>query len=271
MDIDTIRALWPKSTHNAKLGAEWWDGRAEKFSSMELPNAGSSLAMRIIEREKMAEKDCAALDVGCGGGRYAFVLEAMGANVTATDFSQEMIARARANALKRGSAVNFSVGDWHTLDLRECGWNKKFDLVLANMTPAVCSVDTFLKLSEASRGWVLMVKPTRQTNSVLDALNKLIGAEGNRKELDETLICAFSLAWLSGGCPRVEYDKETWENDIPLDTAVRDYSLRIASSNGLAGEEKCKIEEYLKKTAVDGIIHETVHTTLAALYWRVDA
>lgn len=268
MDIDTVRALWPQTAYDAKLGAEWWDGRAEKFSAMELPTAENSIAIRLIEREGMLKENCTALDVGCGGGRFAFVMEKAGARVTATDFSEGMISGAKANALRMNSSVHFSVEDWHTLDLQKKNWERKFDLVLANMTPAVCSADTFLKLSEASRGWVLMVKPVKQKNSVLDKLRNLVGIKGNEKKLSDTLIYSFSLAWLTGGRPCVEYDDETWDNDLPLDKAIREYTMRIASVCTLSNRDKSKIEEYLKSITANGMIHETVHTTVVALYWR---
>jgi malonyl-CoA O-methyltransferase len=55
------------------------------------------------------------LDVGCGTGRYALPLAARGAEVTAIDFSEGMLARARAKAAATPSAaVRFHVHDLNT-------------------------------------------------------------------------------------------------------------------------------------------------------------
>jgi len=270
MNIETIMALWKPRVNNQKAGVDWWNGSAEKFAARELPTTENSLAMRIIAREGMVKAGFSALDVGCGGGRFSFALEALGADMCATDFSPKMIEQAVKIKTERASDVRFSVDNWHTLTLAEKGWAKKFDLVLAHMTPAVVSAETFLKLSEASRNWVLMVKPSRRTNSVLDPLNKLVGAETDTAVLDEALAYAFDLAWLSGYCPRLEYENQIWENEAPLEKAIEDYTLRIASTQDLSDENKQAIRTYLESIAVNGSVHETTHTAIVAMYWQVN-
>lgn len=269
MDISTVKELWKPNLRNLKAGMEWWNSKAEKFAEKELPTAENSIAMRIIRQENMVGKGSRTLDVGCGGGRFSFVLEAMGAEATATDFSPEMIRKAMANGKDRRSKVRFSEDNWHTVNLREKNWEKQFDLVLANMTPAVVSADTFLKLSQGSRGWVLMVKPTRRTNWILDELNRRVKAEQDTKALDETIVYAFDLVWSSGGCPKLEYEEQIWQEDQPLEEAIKEYTLRISSTHELAEADKEKIREYLESIADDGIVHEVTNTTLAAMYWHV--
>lgn len=271
MNMETITELWKPRVNNHKAGVDWWNGSAEKFAAKELPSAESSIAMSIIEREGMIKEGCSALDVGCGGGRFSFALEALGADMTATDFSPKMIEQAEIKQAEISSKVNFSVDNWHTLSLKEKGWDKKFDLVLAHMTPAIVSAETFLKLSEASRNWVLMVKPTRRTNSVLDELNRLVDAEKDTKALDETMAYAFDLAWLNGYCPRLEYENQVWESDTPLEKAIEEYTLRISSMHDLTDENKEAIRTYLESIAVNGSIHETSHTVIVAMYWQVEA
>ena len=270
MNIETIMDLWKPNHSNPKAGVEWWNGSAEKFATKELPDAKSSMAMRIIEREGMIKEGFSALDVGCGGGRFSFALEALGADMTATDFSPKMIEQAEKKQTERGSKVHFSNDHWHTLSLKDKGWDKNFDLVLAHMTPAVVSAESFLKLSEASRNWVLMVKPTRRTNSVLDELNRLVGAEKDAKALDETMAYAFDLAWLNGYCPRLEYENQVWESDMPLEKAIEEYTLRISSMHELSEENISAIRTYLESIAVDGCVHETSHTSIVAMYWQVE-
>lgn len=271
MNIETIMDLWKPSRGNPKAGVEWWNGCAEKYASKGLPDTESSIAMRIIEREGMIKEGGSALDVGCGGGRFSFALEALGADMTATDFSPKMIEQAEKKQAEINSRVRFSNDNWHTLSLEEKEWNKKFDLVLAHMTPAVASAETFLKLSSASRKWVLTVKPTRRTNSVLDELNKLVGAERDTKALDESMAYAFDLTWLMGCCPRLEYENQVWESDMPLDKAIEEYTLRISSMHELSEENKEAIQTYLESIAVDGLVHETSHTLIVAMYWQVEA
>ncbi|AET68427.1 hypothetical protein Desor_2898 [Desulfosporosinus orientis DSM 765] len=86
MDIVNIKELWKPNLRNLKVGIKWWNSKAERFSEKELPTTENSIAMRIIQQENMVGKGSRTLDVGCGGGRFSFVLEAMGAEATATDF-----------------------------------------------------------------------------------------------------------------------------------------------------------------------------------------
>lgn len=270
MNMESIKSLWKPQAGSARAGVSWWDGKAEHFSKMELPTAESSISMRLIEQEGMAPRGCSVLDVGCGGGRFSFALEKQGAAVTATDFSANMIAKAKERAAQTGSRILFSCDDWRSLDPDNRGWRHKFDLVLANMTPAVCSAETFLKLSDVSSNWVLMVKPTRRDNSVLDALLKCVGAQPDTKALDETIIYAFALAWTAGYRPKLEYEEQVWENTQPLAEAIEEYTLRIASMNELTDDGRAKIKSCLEGIAeADGTIHETTHTTIAAMYWQV--
>ncbi|NCC67282.1 MAG: class I SAM-dependent methyltransferase [Clostridia bacterium] len=269
MDTLAIRELWKPDYHNPKASVDWWNSKAEQFSTRDIPTADTSLAMAIIQRENLVHSGDKTLDVGCGGGRFSFALEALGAEATATDFSPEMIKKASESGQSRNSKVQFAVADWHTADLREKGWEKAFDLVLANMTPAIVSADTFLKLIDASRGWVMMVKPTRRTNSVFDELNKLVNAEQESKALKETLTFAIELVLNMGGQPRLEYQQRNMEHSRPLEEAAVDYTKRIASSRELSDADEKKIKDYLESIAVDGMIHEKSESTIAAMYWKV--
>lgn len=270
MNIDTIMEQWKPRTNNAKAGVEWWNGSAERYVLKQLPTPETSIAMRVIERENMIKKGNSGLDVGCGGGRFSFALEALGADVTGTDFSPKMIEQCELMRKERNSNIVFSNDNWHTLDLKEKGWYKNFDFVMAHMTPAIVSAETFLKLSEASRNWVLMVKPTRRRNSVLDDLNSLVSADKDMKTLDETITYAFDLAWQKGYCPKFEYENQIWEQDLSLEEAIKEYTLRIASMHELSDMNKAEIKKYLEGIAVDGRVHETTHTLIAAMYWQVE-
>ncbi len=268
MNIEQIKQLWKPNYSNPKSAVEWWNGKAGSFVQRELPNAQTNLAIRIIERENMVTPGCTTLDVGCGAGRMSFALENMGAIASATDFSPEMIRAAIQVGKERNSDVKFSVDDWHIANLKDKGWEKAFDLVLAHMTPAIASADTFLKLMEASCGWVLMVKPTRRKNEIYDELNKIVGARIDAQVLDEALAYAFDIAWLMGGKPKLEYESQLWEIEQPLEDAVKEYTARISATTELKPGAEEEIRTYLASIAKDGVVHEKTHTEIAAMYWQ---
>ena len=65
------------------------------------------------------------VELGCGLGLPSLVAAGKGADVTATDWSQDAIALLRENASRNGLELRAEVRDW-----RE-PWEERFDLVLA--------------------------------------------------------------------------------------------------------------------------------------------
>ncbi len=263
-----IREIWKETKTDKSASVQWWDAMASDFSKHQLPSAENSMTMRIIEREGMLSENCEILDVGCGSGRYSITLAKRGAKVLGVDISPKMIGFAK-EAAQALTNVSLSVGDWHMLDLNEKGWNKSFDLVLANMTPAIKGAENFLKLSQASKNWCMLVKPSRRTNSVLDRLNEITDGVKDTKTLDETVAYAFDLLWQEGYCPKVEYNPEVWQSKKPLEEAILMYTKRIESSRELNDGQRKAISEYLNQIAVDGFVEETTNTTIVAMYWQV--
>ena len=262
-----VYELWQPPQVNTQASVEWWDSMAADFAGHERPDLNNSLALRLMQREAMITNGGRVLDVGCGSGRFSVVLAEMGAAVTGVDISPKMIDYAQKAAA--GLSAQFYAEDWHALGLAAKAWDKSFDLVLAHMTPAVMSAETFMKLSQASRGWCLMVKPARRTNSVYDELNKLVGAPADTKALDETIAYAFSLLWDAGFSPRLEYDQQVWNSHKPLDKAVLQYTKRMESFHKLDERQKNSIKDYLEAKAENGFVNETTYTTIVATYWQV--
>lgn len=75
------------------------------------PLVWSAEPNRIVERELADLPPGRALDVGCGEGRNAIWLAARGWRVTAVDFSETAIEKARRLAADRGVDVEWVVGD----------------------------------------------------------------------------------------------------------------------------------------------------------------
>lgn len=260
---------WVSTRENAEAAVQWWDGKAKDFATKALPTESSSLAMRLIAEKQMLHNGQLALDVGCGGGRFAFALEKLGAVATGIDFSSEMIRECEAYRAQHGSACDFRVVDWHHLDLDAVHWRGRFDLVLANMTPAVDSEETFAKLSAASKDWCLMVKPTRRRNQILDALTVQLGLNADTVALDNAFIHAFEWLWRHGYQPELAYEEQIWEKQWTLDEAIKEYTLRLSSLYALDDAQKALLATALQQLQHDGMIEEETHTTIAAIYWRV--
>ena len=269
MELEKIVQSWKAKVIDPETAVALWDGKAEQFAGKQIPTAENSLAIRLISEQAMIRTGDRVLDIGCGGGRFSFAMEGLGATVLGTDFSPKMIEQCEKTKAELQSTAEFCVCDWNTVNLKKEGWAQAFDLVLANMTPAIGSAETFLKLSEASRNWCLLVKPVKRKNSVHDRLTDLLGLEAENKSLDESLAYAFSILWHQGFRPGVEYEDQIWEKEIPLKAAIADYTLRLRSWYELTEVQEEQITLFLHEIATDNMIRETVHTTIAAIYWKV--
>lgn len=269
MDIEEIKKLWKNDEPNTQASLDWWDSKADSFRLKELPTAENSLALEITKREGLIKNGDKVLDVGCGGGRLSFALEAMGAEVTGTDFSSEMIKNARESARELGSKVNFVQADWHNADIKALGWEKSFDLVLANMTPAVISAETFLKLIEASRSRVLMVKPVKRISPIYDELIKIASLTHESCGLKDTLDYSLEILLSMGISPRLQYQRGVSDSTRPLDPARDDYIKRLSAKQALTKKHIEDISAFFESTAEEGTIRERVEWTVAAVYFSV--
>jgi SAM-dependent methyltransferase len=83
----------------------------------------------LIERLLEVGPGLRLLDAGCGHGRIANRLAALGARVTGLDRSAAFLDQAQQDAAARGVQVDYVLGD-----LRSLGWDGEFDAVLCWFT-----------------------------------------------------------------------------------------------------------------------------------------
>lgn len=87
------------------LSHSYWSGRAEEFSALRMADYETPMRwnMQTFIRDVLPEKTpVKALDVGCGAGFLTLLLLALGCEVTAVDFSGEMLAQAERNCREKG-------------------------------------------------------------------------------------------------------------------------------------------------------------------------
>src|SRR2546426_5372064 len=82
--------LWPEQLSSVRKGYDRWalvyDSDANPLPALEQPN---------VEKAVGDVSGLSVLDLGCSTGRHAIWLAAAGANVTAVDFSEGMLTKAR--------------------------------------------------------------------------------------------------------------------------------------------------------------------------------
>jgi ubiquinone/menaquinone biosynthesis C-methylase UbiE len=113
--------------HNYNLKDEikaYWSARAETFDSQpghEIFSEDERAAWHaLIRRHLGAGDERKALDLASGTGVVSHLLDDLGFNVTGMDWSEPMLARARAKAKARNRTIRFLMGDAeNTMELDE--------------------------------------------------------------------------------------------------------------------------------------------------------
>lgn len=87
------------------------------------------------------------LELACGTGSHAFALEKFGYKIVATDYSRDMLARARSKAAKAASSIDFQLHDMRSLDVS----GRPFDAVIC-LFDSIGYVETNEALTQVFQG-----------------------------------------------------------------------------------------------------------------------
>ena len=267
MNLDEIRSKWTNKCKDKTAAVNMWDSMAEQFREGEISKK-DSLLLKIIERENMIQPNSRILDVGCGTGRYSTALSERALSITGIDLSPKMIAYGKEKIEKAEiKNVDLICGDWSEIDILENGFENSFDLVFAHMTPAVSDAKTFEKMIRCSKNYGIMFKPTRRTDEISDEIMKIAEIDRNTIGRDESILYAFSMLWLMGYKPMLEYEEQEWNRKKSLKEACGMYINRVKTYKNLSQEEEEKLKKFLESKLKDGFIEEKVNTTISVLYW----
>ncbi len=268
MDLDEIRNKWTNEYNDKKAAVDMWDSMAGQFKDYDIPGNENRL-IKLIEKENMIESGSRVLDVGCGTGKYSAALAGKALSVTGIDLSPKMIEFGKENMERlQIKNVDLICSDWSGFDTLENGYENKFDLVFAHMTPAVSDAVTFEKMIRCSSRYGIMCKPTRRTDEISDEIMKMAGVNKSDPGRDESILYAFSMLWLMGYNPKLEYEEQEWNHKKTLEEACGMYINRVKTHKRLSDQEEEKIRQFLSSALKEGFIEEKVKTTVTVLYWQ---
>lgn len=115
---------------------KYWSNRADgycKVNEEELNSNKKEEWINIIKTHmpKKENREMKVLDIGTGPGFFAVILSSIGFNVTAIDYTEEMLNKAKINAGKYKDSINFMKMDAHDLKFED----NTFDLIVTrNLT-----------------------------------------------------------------------------------------------------------------------------------------
>lgn len=216
-------------------------------------------------------KGCRILDIGCGPGRYSREFARRGADVVSLDISDNMISRLKCESTEAElQRITPMVSDWKTLDLSTCGFEQAFDLVFANMTPAVAGPESFIKIQRASKKWCWFRSWAGTRNSpLLEYLHKALYEE-IPEPFSGNFIIAWNLTCATGYFPDCEFENVSWTHKKPVDELIAFHTTFFRSEDNLSDsvrEEKIRLA--LSEIANDGYIENKVTGHIGSMLWQV--
>ncbi len=115
---------------------DYWQDRSQGYSKVNKDELNSDQATRWLDcilshTVARPTSDCKVLDIGTGPGFFSIILASAGFNVTAVDFTDNMLSEARRNAGTVAGSIDFMAMDAEKLTFPD----NSFDLIVTrNLT-----------------------------------------------------------------------------------------------------------------------------------------
>ena len=268
-DLDILRKQWVQN-RDPETQIHMWNQSAPNYEKKEIPSLSEDDFLHLIAQQVNLNREMKCLDIGCGAGIYSLALAPYVHSVLGVDISPEMIAACnrKAAAAEYGNAA-FSCVNWDTLDLKKDGFYHCFDLVFARMTPAICDYDSFEKMVNCSRWYGFLESNIKRQDVGMDHALSLIHIRSDEKPQDEKLNNCRLYLELHGIRSQVFYRQEIWKPVRTVENAISWCLDRAKLSRPITDEDRTIIRNHFESIAEDGMIRDTVHTTVATLFWEM--
>lgn len=279
---DFWSAAWEKSREHSlqrrrirqgKEVIEFWNRMAPDYGKDSVGQAQERLqkVLGILTAEGMLTPETEILDVGCGPGTYALPLARRARWVTALDGAGEMCRLLREKAAEAGlQNINVLRRMWEDIDLVKEGLARRFDLVFASMTPAVCNAETLFKLNEAARRHCCLIAWAEGAYShVRQELLEHFFREKS-PERGFQILYVFNLLYSLGYYPTMRYLHSTWMQKETAEEAIESLAQFLWLYMEITPKVKDTIAKFVQERAVEGIFTQEGRARLGIITWRVD-
>ncbi|MFT0899067.1 class I SAM-dependent methyltransferase [Candidatus Methanoprimaticola sp. MG2] len=239
-----------------------WDSRAKDFAKLPIPDWRSDALLMCIGRTHTGGYG-SALDIGCGAGQVSIALSLRFSSVTGLDISPAMIHEAKRLAESEGVPnAEFMSSDWNSDGWRG-GLDRSYDLILANMTPAIISQSSLDRMCQLCTGTCYVVIGTDSMDPHMDAVCEMLEVERRCTESPPIL----DLLERMGHDPSVE----TWDAEKRMSRSVEEiasfYRARLFP-DGTDEETDVRIHGYFQSKSVNGRVEERIPFKKNAIWWR---
>ncbi len=262
------------TVHRGFSTPEYWNQVASSYdrNKEETKTRRLSKTLDLFKRKNLLSKGMEVLDIGCGTGTLAMELARRGARVTALDFSDQMLDQFRQSITPDISKnITLLCEDWHTIDIEKKEWKKKFDLVIAFMSPGVASPEAFYKMMASSkngcaiRGWA-----AKRNHPILAVLwEKIMG--GVLEDAPQSILLKINLLFSLGFFPELTFDPVEWDQNVTVNEEVEsELAFFRKVSDRSDAELSAVIRPYLEGISENGRIERSHKGLTATAVWSVN-
>jgi SAM-dependent methyltransferase len=263
--------------------AEMWSKRSGDFAKHVRDKRGQKRSAEILEFLEEAgfrAKGAKVLDIGCGPGTLSIPLARAGADVTSLDVAPGMLAELKKYAEAEKIPVHPVECSWWTADIDKLGYRKKFDLVLASMTPGVKDAETMDRMMACSKkycyysnflGGGMPGMAQREIREILDR-NKpgqVPSTSGIRHGHGPGIVYPFFYLYTSGYRPFVRFNHNRRKEETEWQKAADRMIEFLEHEEPCDAAAKRKIRAYYKTHANDGRYTSQSDTYTAMMVWTV--
>lgn len=255
--------LWTNDRDTSK-DAAGWNARAETFSGPIVPPDDPFVRL-IMEKAEPNRESTDILDIGCGTGRFSLAFADVSRRIRGFDISPVMVSIAnRRPETEKHPDAGFFTADWNSLNVSDIG---KFDITIANMTPAICSKVSMEKMLSLSKGWCFLSGFVSRGEKMWKELHCLSGS-GQGPESDK-LLYAMDYLWSRDLRPEIVYHTSHHNRTMPMDYAEKFFIESSRMMYGADEERDRKIREILESLSDGKVVTMDSEPVSAMLYWHV--
>ena len=242
-----------------------WSERAPRFPGGRDPGHRARMLVRLaqVPQEALPRAGARCLDIGAGTGVFALYAVDQGADVTATDVSEGMLAQLAGNDPEH--RVTTLCADWREITPEARGWTGGFDLVLAQMMPGVNTEADFRRMEACSRGWCVYIGWGRKRQDPW--LDAVFAAHGAKLHLPPGTLNALKQLAALGREVKPAWIEETWHAERKVEAAIPD-AMSHLRMRGIEPDRE-RIEAMARERAVNGILRGGAEVEIGVLSWQV--
>ena len=262
------------NVHKGFSTPEYWDNAASTYNQNkdEIKDRKLERIISALEKSDLLFDGMNVLEIGCGTGILAMELAKHGARITALDFSLGMLARFKKELTPDlGKNIQILHEDWHEIDIEAKGWEKKFDLVIAFMSPGVATPESFFKMMSCSKkGCAMQGWAAKRNHPILSDLWNMI-MHTVLEDKPQSILYKINLLFSMGYFPEISFSTIKWKQKASMDEEL---DKQIAFFKKVSTKSRKELENiirpYLESISKDNTISRKHQGLTAMAIWSVN-